>query len=203
LQAHLSARVHGITSIDAHEFSSTQLASVIIQHNRVFPHATAAFNYTTYDVRRDQDTVGVNSERCHIMVKSNEENEDGFAAHPYWYARVLGVFHANVFPPNSRAVRRYDLLYVRWMGRDPEWNSGPGHLRLDRVGYVPEADAEAFGFLDPAHVLRACHLIPAFALGQTPSLLGPSWARDFTDGDWMNYYVMRSEFSLALLLEFY
>ncbi|KAJ7737919.1 hypothetical protein DFH07DRAFT_752764, partial [Mycena maculata] len=191
LRAHLCARMQGLHSFEATSFSPEQLAAVNIQHHRIHAHATAAFNYTTYDVRRDQDTINTNTDRCHIMVKSNEENEDGLTAHPYWYARVLGVFHSNMFLPGLRAPRRYEFLWVRWLGRDPEWDSGPSHLRLDRVGYVPEDDAEAFGFLDPALVLRGCHLVPAFALGKTTALLGPSAAQDFSDGDWVNYYVMR------------
>ncbi|KAJ7116991.1 hypothetical protein C8R44DRAFT_627458, partial [Mycena epipterygia] len=191
LQAHLYARMQGITSIEATDFTSDQLGSVNIQYQRIHAHATAAFNYTTYDVRRDQDTINSKTERCHIIVKSDETSEDGLTAHPYWYAKVLGVFHANIHTPDSRHPRRYDFLWVRWFGRDPEWNSGTRHLRLDRVGYVPEHEPEAFGFLDPAHVLRACHLVPAFALGRTTSLLGPSKARDATNGDWINYYVMR------------
>lgn len=184
----------GINSIEGSDFNPEQLSSVNIQHQRLHTHATAAFNYTTYDVRRDQDTINAKSDRCHVMVKSDETDVDGLAPHPYWYARVLGVFHVNVHPPgtHSRVPRRYEVLWVRWLGRDPEWESGPRHLRLDRIGYVPQHYPEAFGFLDPAHVLRACHLIPAFALGKTTSMLGPSTARDSIDGDWLNYYVMRS-----------
>jgi hypothetical protein len=183
--------MQGITSIEATDFTPDQLSAVNIQHNRIHGHATAAFNYTTYDVRRDQDTINANTDRCHVMVKSDENSEEGLAAHPYWYARVLGIFHANVYHAGSNRPRRYEILWVRWFGRDPEWDSGPRHLRLDRLGYVPEHYPEAFGFLDPAQVLRACHLTPAFDLGKTTSLLGPSMARDFTEGDWMNYYVMR------------
>ncbi|KAJ7441110.1 hypothetical protein FB451DRAFT_1106240, partial [Mycena latifolia] len=191
LQAHLYARMQGITSIEATDFSPAQLSTVNIQYNRVHRHATAAFNYTTYDVRRDQDTINSNTDRSHIMVKSDETSEDGLVAHPYWYARVLGAYHVNIYHPQAHTPRRYEFLWVRWFGRDPEWDSGPRHLRLDRLGYVPEHYPEAFGFLDPAHVLRACHLIPAFSLGRTTSLLGPSVARDSIDGDWINYYVMR------------
>ncbi|KAF8204209.1 hypothetical protein K438DRAFT_1964576 [Mycena galopus ATCC 62051] len=191
LKAHLYGRMHNISSVDTAQFSSEQLATVNIQHNRVFRHATAAFNYTRYNVRRDQDTINAHTNRCHVMVKSNEDNEDGQAPHPYWYARVLGVFHVNVYPPGARAPHRFEFLWVRWFGRDPDWNSGPSHLRLDRIGYVPQTDTEVFGFLDPLLVLRAYHLVPAFVLGTTTALLGPSATRDFTDGDWVNYYVMR------------
>jgi hypothetical protein len=92
---------------------------------------------------------------------------------------------------DGKEPARMEFLHVRWFGRDPDWLSGPGALRLDRIGYVPDSDDEAFGFLDPTHVLRACHLIPAFALGKTTALLGPSKHRDSNEGDWVNYYVMR------------
>ncbi|KAJ7078763.1 hypothetical protein C8R43DRAFT_1177846 [Mycena crocata] len=191
LQAHLWARMHGINVIEATDCTPDELATVHIQHNRIHRHATAAFNYTSYNVQRDQDTINANTERRHIMVKSDETSEGVLAPHPYWYARVLGVFHANVFHSDERAPRRYEFLWVRWFGRDPEWDSGPRHLRLDRLGYVPEHYPEAFGFIDPAHALRACHLVPAFALGKTTTLLRPSKMRDSPEGDWMNYYVMR------------
>lgn len=37
----------------------------------------------------------------------------------------------------------------------------------DHIGFVPEHDNDAFGFVDPAQVLCACHLIPAFAYDKT------------------------------------
>ena len=80
---------------------------------------------------------------------------------------------------------------MHWFGEEPGWLGGARHLRLDKVGYVSEEDREAFGFLNPSEVLRACHLIPAFVEGKTTSLLSPSIARDGKDGDWVNYYVMR------------
>jgi hypothetical protein len=187
------SRIQGIVSIGEEPvYQVEELNDIVFQHNRMFEHATAAFNYTTYDLRRDQDTINTNGQRCDIMVSSNEDiGDDGEAPHPYWYARVLGVFHAKVFHPRSRLPERMEVLWVRWFGRDPEWNSGPKHLRLDRVGFVPEGDPDAFGFVDPAQVIRACHLIPAFSRGMTTSLLGPSSARDSARGDWTNYYVSR------------
>jgi hypothetical protein len=127
------------------------------------------------------------------MLRSHEENdEDGNAPHPYWYARVLGIYHTNIYVAGQREPRRMEFLWVRWFGRDPDWSSGPTTCRLDRVGFVPEEDPEAFGFLDPMEVLRACHLIPAFSQGRTTDLLGPSIAREDPSGDYVNYYVMRS-----------
>ncbi|KAI5833921.1 hypothetical protein K523DRAFT_295015 [Schizophyllum commune Tattone D] len=129
------------------------------------------------------------------MVLSNEEKDASGRrpSGPFWYARVLGIFHANVFPDqHALEPTRMEFLWVRWYGAEPDWVGGPATLRLDRVGYVPEDDPSgAFGFLDPALVVRACHLIPAFAHGQTASLLTPSIARDHLTGDWESYYVSR------------
>ena len=62
---------------------------------------------------------------------------------------------------------------------------------MHRIGFVPyEGDAEgpAFGFIDPATVVRACHLIPAFSEEKTTALLPPSKFRDAA-GDYVNYFV--------------
>ncbi|KAF8955983.1 hypothetical protein BDZ97DRAFT_1672464, partial [Flammula alnicola] len=170
------------------KFSDSELSQVIIKDNFIFSHATVAFNFTTYDIRHDQDTVNVNSGRRDIMLPSFEDDHH---THPYWYARVLGIYHANVFYGQAPKAERVDFLFVRWFGRDMEWNSGPSNLCLDRLGFVPSEDRDAFGFLDPKLVIRACHLISAFALGKTIRLLGQSSARDSLIGDWENYYINR------------
>jgi hypothetical protein len=114
------------------------------------------------------------------------------ARHPFWYARVLGIYHANIYFGPSNQPERMDFLFVRWFGRDPDWQGGPGTCRLDQIGWVPESDPSgAFGFLNPACVIQACHLIPAFSYGKTAHLLSPSQARDFPTADWVNYYVSR------------
>ena len=117
--------------------------------------------------------------------------EDDSRTHPYWYACVLGIYHANIFYGQARKPERVDFLFVRWFGQDVEWNSGLANLRLGCVGFVPSGDIDAFGFLDPTLVICACHLIPAFALGRNLWLLGQSTARDSLVGDWENYYVNR------------
>ncbi|KAF8965639.1 hypothetical protein BDZ97DRAFT_2057933 [Flammula alnicola] len=194
LKTHLLSRNSGnaIPGEDP-KFTNSELSQVIVQNNFIFSHATASFNYTTYDVRRDQDTINVNSGRRDVMLpsfedSSDENNQDN---HPYWYARILGIYHANVFFDSKSKAERVDFLFVRWLGRDMEWNSGPSNLRLDRIGFVSSRDHDAFGFLDPALVIRACHLIPAFHWGTSIRLLGPSTARDSSKGDWENYYVNR------------
>ncbi|PBK60412.1 hypothetical protein ARMSODRAFT_898121 [Armillaria solidipes] len=197
---HLLSRLRGgHRTGEEPDFSNDELNEVQFHRNCIYSHATATFNFTTYDVWRDQDTinVGKRGERRDVMVLSNEDttDEDGNPVHPFWYARVLGIYHANVFysaEPTFKP-RRMEFLWVRWFGLDPEWAGGPSSLRLDRLGYVPENDSSgAFGFLNPSDILRACHLIPCFNLGRTKELLFPSKMRDsFVEGDWINYYINR------------
>ena len=53
------------------------------------------------------------------------------------------------------------------------------------------ASADAFGFVDPADVLRCCHIIPTFTDGKVrPDRV--SLSRNARDGnDWKRYYVNR------------
>ncbi|KAH7919092.1 hypothetical protein BV22DRAFT_1185026, partial [Leucogyrophana mollusca] len=196
LKAHLLAQLRGIPMAgDEIEFTRNELNEINIQFGHIFPHATARFHYTSYDVHREQDTINVNGQRRYIMLRSNKDTADGELAYPYWYAKVLGIYHANVFYKNERKPHRMEFLWVRWFGCDPKWTSGASALRLDRIGFIPAGNTAefgpAFGFVDPQHILRACHIIPAYSQGRTTKLLGRSGARDLPDGDWLNYYVMR------------
>ena len=128
----------------------------------------------------------------------SHEGEDESNPHPYWYARVIGIFHVFVQTrdPNTTmfsGAKRFDVLHVRWFG----WNLGvPAGWKakcLQQIGFLPANNPalEAFGFLDPAQVIRGVHLLPRFAGGRTPLYLGPSIIRNLSDGheDWVNYYV--------------
>jgi len=120
--------------------------------------------------------------------------------HPFWYARVIGIFDVDVRWIGDDGVveprQKMYFLWVQWFGRDSTYRSGVGGQRLDRVGFIhDEDDTEPFGFVDPACVIRAVHLIPAFEHGHTAELLGPSIGRrDNTQTeDWCFYYVNRYE----------
>lgn len=122
----------------------------------------------------------------------NSYDED---AHPYWYGRIIGVFHAEVRHVGPTSVdytpRRMDFLWVRWYGQDSNFASGIKAKRLPRVGFLDGNDAGAFGFVDPNELIRGAHLIPAFAHGQTNDMLPKSIARqaDEKDLDYAKYYV--------------
>lgn len=175
-------------------YSEKQRNSIRIVNDRIYASKVLRVNYTTYDVRRGQDSMNPRT-HCDVMVLSPETEDD---AHPYWYARVLGVFHAQVLHTGADAknhsIQPMEFLWVRWFGLEPGYRSGTHVARLPKIGFVPDTDANAFGFLDPSLVVRGCHLVPAFAAGRTQSLLptiSPTAARapGETD-DWVNYYVV-------------
>jgi hypothetical protein len=119
------------------------------------------------------------------MVAAHEDESDE-VPHPYWYARVIGIFHVNVGQRGSNIrPKRMDFLWVRWFGRDLAHKGGWRARRLHRIGFVESQDPTAFSFLDPASVIRAVHLIPAFSLGKTVADVDPS----HEDIDWQQYYV--------------
>lgn len=177
-------------------FTDEEINSVRIIGDRIYSSKVLRVNYTTYDMRRDQDSMNPRT-HCDVMVLSRETGRN---AHPFWYARVLGVFHAKVLhtgpKSRNRSIQRMEFLWVRWFGLDPNHSYGPSKARLPKVGFIPEddPDLDAFGFLDPTLVLRGCHLVPVFADGRTSDLLEnqkPTAARplDETD-DWLHFYVI-------------
>lgn len=193
LEAHILSQARGLPFTgEEPQFTPEETDEISFQYNCIYEHRTAAFNYTTYDIQRDQDTINTGSTRCTVMIQSYEDPLETEAdPHPFWYARVLGIFHAMVYIRGSLKLQRFKFLMVRWFGQEQDWLGGARHLRLNCIGYVEENDPEVFGFLDPSEVLRACHLIPTFSAGKTRSLLGPSVAQDSPEGDWAAYYVMR------------
>ncbi|KAJ4467212.1 hypothetical protein C8J55DRAFT_565472 [Lentinula edodes] len=197
LQDHLLGRLmdHKFDG-DTHEsFSDTDRNHIRLKGGSFVSLKTCRVNYTTYDVRRDQDTINP-SNHADVMMLSGEDTP---GAHPYWYARVLGIFRTTVISSHPEASTtksgpvEMEFLWVRWLGIDPGHQSGSRNARLPKVGFVPESDPFAFGFLDPAHVIRGCHLMPAFSDGRTSELLEtnkPTVARkEGEKDDWAYFYV--------------
>src|ERR1700720_1806104 len=61
------------THSDEHQFTNEERNTVRIIDNRIYSAKVLRVNYTTYDVRRDQDSMNPNTERRDIMVLSPEE----------------------------------------------------------------------------------------------------------------------------------
>jgi hypothetical protein len=172
-----------------HTFTDEERNSVIIPNNTIYSVQTMQVHYTTYDLRREYDTI---NPRTHgdIMVLSGET----VPSHPYWYARVLGIYHMEVWLNNGgQPVKRHlEVLWVRWLAALRNHKSGIKPARLPKVAFVEESDPDAFGFLDPGQVVRGTHLIPAFASGRGVSSLryGKSLARPGEQlDDWEEHYV--------------
>ena len=147
--------------------------SIRLRGNTLYRHGTARINYTTYDLHRDFDTINPHTHPF-IMVSSPEVQSNP-TAHPFWYAAVLGIFHADVqhTGTHSRSLtwQSTEFLWVRWLGVVPNHVFGRQQVKLPQVGFVPDTDEYAFGFLDPSLVIRGCHLIPSFVDGRTKKLL--------------------------------
>lgn len=206
LQDHLLGRRIGrkFDGDEHNDFTHEDRNSVHISGNRIYQVATCCINFTTYDNRRDYDII---NPRTHpdVMVLSQEDGNDH---EPFWYARVIGIFHARVMTTHKSALNQgwewMPFFFVRWFGAEPQYTPGFNVARLPKVGFVQwekDFDNYAFGFLDPAQVLRGCHLIPVFRLGRTNELLPHDCAvarqvkveqEDSPSGtteDWTNYYV--------------
>ncbi|KAH9478851.1 hypothetical protein JR316_0009313 [Psilocybe cubensis] len=195
LKTHLYACLSGVNefsdSIGTHE-----RLQITILGDRIYEHQVLRINYTSYDMRRIQDTLKPNSSRCDIMVLASNKGADQ-QVHPYWYARIIGIYHANVVisTPDDyyRASKhKVDFLHVRWLGVCEDCHYGWKYRRLPQLAFGDINDSASFGFVDPSLVLRATHLIPRFILGKIPTL-GPSVAyrsKENNEGEeWERYYV--------------
>lgn len=181
---------------DEETFSTSELNEVIIEGNTIYKHKTLRVNYTTYDMRRDQDSLNPRT-HADIMLLSHDSEDPN--AHPYWYARIIGIFHARVIHNTKKAalgvrVQEMDFLWVRWFGLHERHQYGWRAKDLPQVGFVDEAGKDtsmSFGFVNPADVIRGVHLIPAFRYGKSNNGVGKSIARPSSDEDldWSCFYV--------------
>jgi hypothetical protein len=181
---------------DEDEITDKEANTIHILNDTIYSHQRLRINYTTYDLRRAQDTISPKS-HSDIMILSPEFEDESDDFHPYWYARVIGIYHAQVYfrgcqsypeiPAGQRAMK---FLFVRWFGIDKTHKYGWTSKHLPMVGFS-DADSEPFGFVNPHHVLRASHIIPAFHFGQTTNLLPRSMCRQPSenDKDYLCYYV--------------
>jgi hypothetical protein len=174
-----------------------ELDGILFKEDRIYRHRVLRINYTTYDVRRAQDTVNPNTARRDIMLLSNLQSQPDSCVHQYKYARVLGIFHVNVIYIGPGMLdyraRRMEFLWVRWYENieSSPVQDGWRDCRLDQLRFPPMDHPEAFGFVDPAHVIRAFHSIPRFVSGQQyQDGLGISrCSRD--SNDWRIYFANR------------
>ena len=179
------------------EFTDEERNTVHIAGERIYRCKTVKINYTTYDIRRDGDTINTRT-YPDVMVTSSERGPN---AQLYWYAHVIGIFHATVSSTHpeletmARSWHQMDFLWVWWFGMEPgRYRHRFQFGRLPKIGFVKSTDSYAFTFLDPAQVIRGTYLIPAFAEGHSLTLLPVKRSRAHVvnpneEDDWLNFYI--------------
>jgi hypothetical protein len=181
---------------DLHPAESYEPSAVSFKDRRIYVHKIMRIKYTSYDVRRHEDVVHVDSDVCNVMLQ-NQDYLKNPKAPPYRYGRVLGIYHAyvsytgEIAPGGVRYLKptKMEFLLVRWYSHVSEEEGVP--VTMDRLSFPSIASPDATEFIDPSAVLRAAHIIPRFSLGVVHadgrglSELG----KDSTD--WKEYFVNR------------
>lgn len=175
--------------------TETNPDTVLFDNYRIYEHNVMRIHYTTYDVRRGQNVVNPSTSHHNIILLADPQDTPNISDHPFKYARILGVYHANIIYKGGTTVdyqpRRMEFLFVRWYqmleAKEAGWNT----RKLDCAHFPPMATDDAFGFIDPSDIIRACYVVPAFANGKVhKDGLGLShFAQDFAD--WKVYYLNR------------
>ena len=198
MHSHATGLLQDIQLMYLHSILTLSLVSVMNLRWRKFllSHVTAAdvemilchasqgltnrsWGYSTISLQRWSD----------IMVLSH----DNEWSHPYWYARVIHIFHILIqhwqdsHSPFSAATCM-NVLFVRWFCQDVNYLCGWSEKRLRRLQFCHQESPDAFSFINPDLVVHGIHVIPAFTFGYTEELLGPSQARcrkdNMKDADW-------------------
>ena len=158
----------------------------------MYQHQIVRINYTTYDMRRDQDSVNARTHPDIMLFASAGDSEAH--DHPFLYARVIGVFHTKVRYTGPGATKTtceeqtMEFLWVRWFELDSTYAHGFQHRRLPRVKFIgTDSDLDMCGFVDPRDVVRGAYLIPAFDHGETDEYMGPSSLARRDNGDDFDY----------------
>ena len=86
---------------------------VLLKGNRLYSHSLLRINYTTYDLRQETDTINPHTDHRNIMLLAQDDRSSAIS-HPFCYARVLGVYHANVIftGPESRDYQSRHLEFL-------------------------------------------------------------------------------------------
>ena len=87
---------------------------VYLKNDWIYLHTPVHIQYTTYDVRREQDVVNPSMPHQDIMLLATTSDND--VNHPFLYACVLGIYHTNVTytgdGTQSYQARWFEFLWV-------------------------------------------------------------------------------------------
>ncbi|XP_006456659.1 hypothetical protein AGABI2DRAFT_122544 [Agaricus bisporus var. bisporus H97] len=152
--------------LDGLQITAEDRTKILLLESSIFAHKVLRINFTTYDNRRDQDSIN-----------------------PSTYSDII-MLHFNSNRSRKHELHRMEFLLVRWYDVDSGAHAGFAAKRLHQVMFH-KVGPDTFGFVNPSDVLRAAHLIPNFEQETTAQLLGPSMARrqEEMDLDYNQYYV--------------
>jgi hypothetical protein len=172
-----------ITSYE--QFNEADRCHIRIESNTIYQQKTLHLQYTTYDMQEGCDKV-YKRNFPDVMLISDDTD------HPYMYARIIGLFHAQVTNTSSNALVNEEaaivqMAWVRWFKLDG-LSTGAGFkgLRYPSVSFYDRSHPDAFGFIHPDEIIRAAHLIPRFTAGQTLEYM-PSMSEAGSDGNIMEW----------------
>ncbi|KAJ3527383.1 hypothetical protein NMY22_g9809 [Coprinellus aureogranulatus] len=172
---------------------SLDWSKIVLKDDRLYTHKIMRIKYTTYDARRDEDIIHLDTPQCNVMFL-NQDYSYGTTEHPFIYGKIIGILHADVsyIGDIGRQGTQYfyhpiEFLWVRRYRIQPK----AGDFELDQVELLPIEEQGSHYFVDPLEVLRACHLVPNFHEGpRYIDGIGKSTVAD--DGtDWKRYFVNR------------
>ena len=158
-------------------------------------------NYTSYDLQRLSDIVRPalkietqstkrHSKRSFIVLSVEDDvDPNGQRHYSLVYAQVLAIFHVMVRHRKRPQpdYQRKDILWVRWLMEEPRRS---GHQLRSLRPTHDFSSGSSLGFIDPADVIRACHIIPNFNKGRTSAKsTGASPLFCDEQGDWERLYV--------------
>lgn len=153
-----------VLSLDLELILHTQ---ILFKNNWIYQHHLMQLNYITYDIHRAWDSINPNTNHQDIMLLANISNSN---EHLFCYARVLGIFHANIIY-NGPGLMNYqphclEFLWIHWFEviTSPKEQDACG---LDILHFVPMYRDDAFGFVNLSDVLRSS--IPDFLKGKLHS----------------------------------
>ena len=151
------------------------------------------------------------------MTLADDEG-DAQSNPPFSHARVLGIYHVNVIYTGPGMIdyssKQLNFLWVQWFHQVQQikWEN----CKLDLVAFLPMADDNAFGFLDPKNVLWVSHILPTFSRGHihadtiSMSLCtcdSHNWKQYYMNGYVLNLFAppakLMSEMSDVLILTWY
>lgn len=167
---------------------------LVLKKDRIYTHQIMRIKYTTYDTRRDEDIIHLDTEQCNVMLLNPHYTRSSPSQHPFRYAKVIAVCHADVGyvgdmgrTESQFAHHRMEFLWVRWYRVHP----GRTAFQLDQAELLSPEEPDSHSFIDPLHVLRACHIIPCYREGKRYAE-GRGKSEIAQDGsDWNRYYINR------------